>query len=71
MCQCQNTNFADDCIIYQDIQRQKYCLQLHDDLNRPADWKEKWGMWFPPEKFNMLNKGSKYEIPQSHTPTAL
>ena len=46
--------FADDCIIYQDIRCPNDCLQLQDDLNRLADWEEKWGMCFHPEKCSVL-----------------
>ena len=46
--------FADDCIIYQDIRCSNICLQLQDDLNRLADWEEKWGICFHPEKCSVL-----------------
>ena len=46
--------FANDCIIYQDIRCPNDCLQLQDDLNSLADWEEKWGMCFHPEKCSVL-----------------
>ena len=46
--------FADDCVIYKPISNTKDCLQLQDDLYSLADWEDKWGMCFHPDKCSIL-----------------
>ena len=46
--------FADDCVIYRPIKTTKDCLQLQEDLHRLAEWEDKWGMCFHPEKCSIL-----------------
>ena len=41
--------FADDCIVYRQINRPEDCLILPEDLNSLAKWKSKWGMVFHPK----------------------
>ena len=45
--------FADDCVIYRHIKTTKDCLQLQY-LHRLAEWEDKWGMCFHPEKCSIL-----------------
>jgi hypothetical protein len=42
--------FADDCILYRKIRSIKDTIILQDDLNKLADWEQKWGMDFHPDK---------------------
>jgi hypothetical protein len=42
--------FADDCIIYRNIRSNEDTIVLQDDLNKLADWEQKWGMDFHPDK---------------------
>ena len=49
--------FADDCIIYQDIRCPTDCLQLQDDLNRPAG-EGKWGIRFQRAKSHKIKIAS-------------
>ena len=46
--------FADNCVIYRPIKTTKDCLQLQEDLHRLAEWQDKWGMCFHPEKCSIL-----------------
>ena len=46
--------FTDDCVIYRPIKNTKACLQLQDDLYRLAEWEDKWGMCFHPDKCSIL-----------------
>jgi hypothetical protein len=36
--------FADDCILYRKIRSIKDTIILQNDLNKLADWEQKWGM---------------------------
>ena len=38
--------FADDCILYRKIRSNEDTIILQDDLNKLADWEQKWGMDF-------------------------
>lgn len=42
--------FADDCIVYREINDPKDCKILQEDLDRLAFWERTWGMSFHPEK---------------------
>ena len=42
--------FADDCIVYRHINGPDDCTALQDDLNTLAEWENKWGMAFHPQK---------------------
>jgi hypothetical protein len=42
--------FADDCILYRNIRSNEDTIVLQDDLNKLADWEQKWGMDFHPDK---------------------
>ena len=46
--------FADDCVIYRPIKNIQDCIQLQDDLYRLAEWEDKWGMCFHPDKCSIL-----------------
>ena len=46
--------FADDCIIYRPIKSTQDCTVLQEDLKNLAQWEEKWGMSFHPDKCNVL-----------------
>ena len=46
--------FADDCILYRCIKKQKDCDTLQQDLNNLAAWEKKWGMAFHPEKCSAI-----------------
>ena len=46
--------FADDCTLYRQINNDLDHHTLQDDLNKLAQWEEKWGMDFHPEKCSIL-----------------
>ena len=46
--------FADDCILYRRIRNEPDAEILQEDLNRLAEWEEKWGMAFHPDKCSTL-----------------
>ena len=46
--------FADDCVVYNTIKTTKDCQMLQWDLNTLADWEQRWGMEFHPQKCNVL-----------------
>ena len=48
--------FADDCILYRRIKIRNDCYILQDDLNSLAEWENKWGMAFHPEKCSPIRK---------------
>ena len=54
--------FADDCILYRKIRSIKDTIILQNDLNKLADWEQKWGMDFHPDKCSTLH------VTQSRTP---
>ena len=60
--------FADDCIVYRQINRPEDCLILQEDLNSLAEWESKWGMAFHPQKCSVLSI-TRSRSP-SNTPTA-
>ena len=47
--------FADDCILYRNIRSNEDTIVLQDDLNKLADWEQKWGMDFHPDKCSTLH----------------
>ena len=47
--------FADDCIVYRQIDRPEDCAVLQEDLNTLAEWESKWGMAFHPQKCSVLS----------------
>ena len=47
--------FADDCIVYRQINRPEDCLTLQGDLDTLAEWESKWGMAFHPKKCSVLS----------------
>ena len=47
--------FADDCIVYRQIDRPEDCAVLQEDLNTLAGWKSKWGIAFHPQKCSVLS----------------
>ena len=47
--------FADDCIVYRQINRHEDCLILQENLNSLAEWESKWGMAFHPQKCSVLS----------------
>ena len=54
--------FADDCILYRKIRPNEDTIILQDDLNKLADWEQKWGMDFHPDKCSTLH------VARSRTP---
>ena len=46
--------FADDCIVYKDIQSPEDCDQLQHGLDSHSQWEAWWGMSFHPDKCNTL-----------------
>ena len=48
-------HFADDCIIYRQINDTEDCIFLQDDLHALAKWESNWDMAFHPQKCNVLN----------------
>ena len=46
--------FADDCVIYREINNEQDCKAFQDDLDKLAEWEKRWGMLFHPEKCNIL-----------------
>ena len=51
--------FADDCVVYREIQSDNDCQILQDDLQKLWDWEKKWGMSFHREKCSILRVHSK------------
>ena len=47
--------FADDCIVYRQIQGISDCEALQEDLDMLAEWETKWGMAFHPQKCSLLS----------------
>ena len=59
--------FADDCIVYRQINRPEDCLILQEDLNSLAEWESKWGMAFHPQKCSVLSiKRSRSPVKYSY-----
>lgn len=58
--------FADDCIVYRDIQTPADCEQLQHDLDSLSQWEAKWGMSFHPDKCNVL-RVTKKQTPVRHS----
>jgi hypothetical protein len=52
----------DDCILCRNIRSNEDTIVLQDDLNKLADWEQKWGMDFHP------NKCSTLHVTRSKTP---
>ena len=46
--------FADDTILYLTITNSEDCKTLQDDLDRLANWEERWQMRFHPQKCNVI-----------------
>ena len=46
--------FADDCVVYREINHMQDCTALQEDLDKLASWEKKWGMSFHPEKCSIL-----------------
>ena len=47
--------FADDCIVYRQIQGISDCGALQEDLNMLDEWETKWGMAIHPQKCSVLS----------------
>ena len=47
--------FADDCIVYRQIDRPEDCAVLQEDLNTLAEWESKWGIALHPQKCSVLS----------------
>ena len=47
--------FADNCIVYRQIQGISDCEAYQKDLNMLAEWETKWGMAFHPQKCSVLS----------------
>jgi hypothetical protein len=62
---CVHSNvrlFADDCVLYRQIQSQSDCDALQHDINNLAAWESKWLMEFHPAKCNIMH------ITRAHKP---
>ena len=46
--------FADDCVLYRNINSPLYCQILQDDLNSLAKWEMDWQMKFNVSKYNSM-----------------
>ena len=46
--------FADDCVVYRQIDSDSDCDHLQEDLHRLWQWEKLWGMSFHPEKCSIL-----------------
>ena len=46
--------FTDDSILYREIITQKDCETLQADLDALAEWEQRWGMEYHPDKCNIL-----------------
>ena len=49
--------FADDCVLYREVQTKDDQLELQNDLNKIFMWSTKWKMSFNPEKCKLLQVG--------------
>ena len=59
--------FADDCIVYRAIRDHADQEALQEDLVRLAEWEDKWGMEFHPQKCSTLSvTGSRLQPLQKH-----
>ena len=47
--------FADDCIVYRQINKKDDCATLQSDLRRLESWEKKWGMTFHPQKCSVMS----------------
>ena len=54
--------FADDCIVYRIIQTPEDCRKLQRDLVGLAQWESKWGMFFHPDKCNVLADSTQLHL---------
>ena len=62
-CQGQKTRlFVDDCLYQANRSPGLPSAQLQDDLNRLDDWKEKWRMFFHPEKYSLSNNQNQQYV---------
>ena len=52
--QSRSRLFADDCVVYREINNISDSLLLQQDLHNLAKWEQKWGMAFHPEKCTVL-----------------
>ena len=59
--------FADDCIVYRQINRPEDCLTLQGDLNTLAEWESNWGMAFHPQKCSVLCTTGSCSLANTHT----
>ena len=51
--------FADDTVVYLTISSDKDCHKLQSDLDKLAQWEDKWNMEFHPEKCSVLTVSKK------------
>ena len=51
--------FADDRVCYREIKEIEDTVKLQKDIDRLESWAGKWGMRFPPVKWNMMQLTKK------------
>ena len=51
--------FADDCIVYRNVKSFQDCQALQHDLDKLAQCDQTWGMFFHPDKCNILRAGKE------------
>ena len=49
--------FADDCVLFREVQTREDQLKLHNDLTKLIMWSNRWQMTFSPEKCEVLELG--------------
>ncbi|XP_053383724.1 uncharacterized protein LOC128549954 [Mercenaria mercenaria] len=54
--------FADDCVVYREINTEADCEILQQYLHNLADWEKQWGMSFHPEKCSVLRVHRKSRV---------
>ena len=59
--------FADDCVLFREVQTKGDQLELQNDLIKLIKWSNKWQMTFNPEKCEVLELGRvKRSLPTSY-----
>lgn len=51
--------FADDCVLYREIQKKEDCEALQQDLEALQRWEDDWNMEFHPQKCQLLRTSKK------------
>ena len=54
--------FADDCMMHRPVESSQDCILLHEDLDRPSRWEQRWCMSFNAFKCNSITIARKKKI---------